>query len=354
MFGSSRVSDSEGILKVVSEFDLLRHYFGITTLPCSIPAPYREDHKASVSLTFRSNRIRFKDFGGLGEDGDIFDLLGKIWGTKYQDTLDRVYKELPLITKQEKVEFREVEHRDAPVQPSEPSDLQCRVRDWKKHDFEYWESYGIERGALEYFNVHPVSTIIITKNGNTYKIPADKYAYVYVEFKDNVASLKLYQPFNDIFKWTSKHSASVWDLWNQLPETGDTVVITSSRKDAMCIWCNTFVPATSLQGEGYMPKAHVVEQLKRRFKNVYVLFDNDFDKEMNYGRMYGKKFSETYDVKQVEIPTMYKSKDPSDLYKNHGKELMTEVICDLLSVPNPLKGEKESESINAEDDSAPF
>lgn len=354
MFGSSKVSDSGVILDVVSEFDLLRHYFSINTLPCSIPAPYRDDHKPSVSLTFRSNRIRFKDFGGTGDSGDLFDLLGKVWGTGYQETLDRVYKELPLITKQNKVEFREIEHTETPLQPSEPSDLQCRVREWRKYDFEYWESYGIVRDALEYFNVHPVSTIIITKNGTTYKIPADKYAYVYVEFKDGIATLKLYQPFNDVFKWMSKHSASVWDLWAQLPETGDSVVITSSRKDAMCIWCNTLVPATSLQGEGYMPKNCVVEQLKKRFKNVYVLFDNDFDKEMNYGRMYGKKFSETYGIKQVEIPTLYKSKDPSDLYKNHGRDLMVEVICDLLSVPNPLKEEEKSESIKADDESAPF
>ena len=52
-------------------------------------------------------------------------------------------------------------------------------------------------------------------------IPAEKYAYVFVEFKDNVESLKIYQPFSEFYKWRNKHDSSVWDLWEQLPETGE-------------------------------------------------------------------------------------------------------------------------------------
>ena len=39
--------------------------------------------------------------------------------------------------------------------------------------------------------------------------------------------------------------------------------------------------------------------------------------------------AETYGLTQIEIPEEYKSKDSSDLAKNHGREVLTKVIHDL-------------------------
>ncbi|MBQ1960440.1 MAG: hypothetical protein II349_02840, partial [Akkermansia sp.] len=59
----------------------------------------------------------------------------------------------------------------------------------------------------------------------------------------------------------------------------------------LCIWSNTSIPAISLQGEGYIPKEHVVQQLKDRFEIVYVLYDNDFNSDINNGRIFGEVLS---------------------------------------------------------------
>ena len=84
----------------------------------------------------------------------------------------------------------------------------------------------------------------------------------------------------------------------------------------MCIWENTGIPSISLQAESYLPKQHVVQQLKDRFRKVYVLYDNDFNStKENYGRIFGKTMAESFDLIQLEIPNKYESKDPSDLCK---------------------------------------
>ena len=129
----------------------------------------------------------------------------------------------------------------------------------------------------------------------------------------------------------SKHDSSVWDLWSQLPPTGDKLIITSSRKDALSIWANTGIPSTGLQGEGYLPKFHVVEQLKSRFKRVFILYDNDFDKEINFGRLQGASLAELFGLEQIEIPSDLLSKDSSDLYLNHGKQIQKQIITQLTT-----------------------
>ena len=194
---------------------------------------------------------------------------------------------------------------------------------------EYWNKYGISKEWLEYAEVHPISTLFFNNDKTT--IPAEKYAYVYVERKDNKVTLKVYQPYSERFKWISKHDSSVWDLWTKIPITGDKLIITSSRKDALCVWSNSGIPSLSLQGEGYIPKESVINELKSRYKDIYVLYDNDFQSDVNHGRLYGKHLSELYNLKQIEIPDEYKSKDPSDLCMNYGREVVRNVILQLTN-----------------------
>ena len=157
----------------------------------------------------------------------------------------------------------------------------------------------------------------------------DKIAYAYFEWKDGKESIKLYQPYSDRMKWLSKHDSSVWDLWTQVfkykeKHHSDTVILTSSRKDAMCLWQNLKVPAMSLQGEGYIPKAQVMKQVF----DVYLWYDNDFSHldGHNPGQEDAAKLVELFPgLKNVCIPDMYESKDPSDLYKNWGKQILVDV-----------------------------
>lgn len=318
------------LLGKTSEFDIMRFYLNIDVLPALINSPLRQDRNASVSVFSPDGvKVFYKDFG-TGEHGSIFDLLGRMWNRTFSETITKIWDDIDKV-KHNRINLnrtrRGVIHKSNSI-------LEVRTRQWFDYDMEYWNSYGISRKWLEFGDVYPISHILITRDNITKIIPAEKLAYVYVERKDGKVSLKVYQPKSQRLKWLSKNDSSVWDLWSRLPDRGDTLFITSSRKDALCLWENTGIPSVSLQGEGYVPKEKVINQLKQRFGRVIIFFDNDYDKDENHGHIYASRLSGMFDLDMVEIPSEYKSKDPSDLFKNHGAETFRRVIKELVKQSN--------------------
>ena len=318
------------LLGKTSEFDIMRFYLNIDVLPALINSPLRQDRNASVSIFSPDGvKVFYKDFG-TGEHGSIFDLLGRMWNRTFSETITKIWDDIDKV-KHNRINLnrtrRGVIHKSNSI-------LEVRTRQWFDYDMEYWNSYGISREWLKFGDVYPISHILITRDNITKVIPAEKLAYVYVERKDGKVSLKVYQPKSQRLKWLSKHDSSVWDLWSRLPDRGDTLFITSSRKDALCLWENTGIPSVSLQGEGYVPKEKVINQLKQRFGRVIIFFDNDYDKDENHGHIYASRLSGMFDLDMVEIPSEYKSKDPSDLFKNHGAKTFRRVIKELVKQSN--------------------
>jgi hypothetical protein len=77
-----------------------------------------------------------------------------------------------------------------------------------------------------------------------------------------------------------------------------------------------------------------MQELKDRFKKVYILYDNDFKNEAesgsNPGREAAKSIAEEFDIEQIEIPASYKAKDSSDLYKKYGKDIFLRVFKQII------------------------
>ena len=325
----------DDILSKTTEVDILAYYLGVTEIPCIIHSPLRVDNNASFGLYSRDgHRIFYVDFA-TKERGSTFDILSKLWGYNYMETLAKIASDIPKFTT--KISNIKQNVSKAPrVSRLNSTELQCKVRDWRDYDIEYWKSYGISIDWLKYAEVYPISHKIIVKDGHRYVFRADKYAYAYVEHKEGKVTLKIYQPFNKAgYKWSSNIDRSVWSLWTKIPKYGTNLIISSSVKDCLNIMCNLKIPSICLQGEGYLPKPHIMEELKSRYKNIIIFFDNDFDNPNNPGHNDAKKLSEEYNLKMVEIPKEYEAKDPSDLFKKYGKdrylEIMKEILKDVLS-----------------------
>lgn len=328
MFGRGSSSiDLMVVLDSLSDAAILNSYFNIDVkeLPKKINSPFRKDDNPSLGFYVSSSgKIKFKDFG-TGDNGSLIDLLAKVWGVSFKDAAIKIYKELG-----ESIEVTTTQHRKISRLKNSETTIKVKIRDWKDWDIAYWEKYGISLPWLKFGDVYPISKIFYIRGNNTTIINAEKYAYCYIEGKDNNVSIKVYQPYSEKYKWSSKHNSSVWDLWTRLPETGDKLIITSSRKDALTLWENTGIPSISMQGEGYLPKPQIIDELKSRFKHIYILYDNDFSSEKNWGRIDGEKIASLYNLKQIEIPEKYKSKDPSDLVKNYNRETLYNVINELI------------------------
>ena len=317
----------DDVRRITTDYEVVNKYLGISVVPSNINSILREDKNPSLCIFPYKDGLFYKDFG-TNQSGNIYQLLSLYWNIP----LNQVYRKIITDFNSNNKLCCCKKSSKTIIKRKSNINIKVKIRNWKPWDIEYWSSYGISLKWLEYCDIFPISHIfLIHQNGEQLIISADKYAYVYIERKDNKVSLKIYQPYSTNFKWMSKHDASVWDLWTKIPEKGDKLIITSSRKDALCLWANTGIPSLSLQGEGYVPKEKVINQLKERYSKIYVFYDNDFENKVNNGRNYGRILAEKFNLQQIEIPTEYKSKDPSDLYKNWGKEVFLNVINQLIN-----------------------
>ena len=326
--GKSSVS-LEDILSRVTEADILSFYLGITEIPCIIHSPLREDKRPSFGLySTDGKRIFYTDLS-TKDRGGLFDLLSNMWGISYREVLEKISEDMPKFTTGSRIKSYTPCNIMTTSSYNKTTDLQCKIREWRNYDIEYWESYGISLEWLKYAEVYPISHKIIIKNGNRYVFGADKYAYAYVEHKEGKVTLKIYQPLvkDKRRKWSNKHDMSVISLWTKVPEYGDKICICSSLKDALCLWANTGIPSLAIQGEGYRISDTAISELKRRYKKVFILFDND-----EAGLKDGLSLSEYTGFTNIVLPKFEGGKDISDLMKFKGKEEFLKVVLPLFNI----------------------
>lgn len=309
----------EDILLKTTELNILNYYLKIDKVPCLIKSPIRKDNHPSFGIYLKNNKIYYKDFANQ-DYGSIYDLLHKLWGNLYfSDTLITIYNDIHKFSNNDYIlptqNNNKLKNKDFIKSDSK---LKVIKRDWKQYDINYWESYGVSLNSLKKSNVFPISHIIIIKENSTYFFIADNYAYAFFEYKEGKETIKIYQPFNKKgFKWYSKHDGSVISLWNNLPYTGDKLCICSSLKDALCLQDNINIPCIALQGEGYPISNRVIKELKERFNNIYILFDND-----EAGIKNSKNLVKKTGFKEIILPFFEGGKDISDFYKTNKKKFL--------------------------------
>jgi hypothetical protein len=348
-FGKSKdhkkLPNSNDILSVVSDLEIFEMYLGGVPRK-AISSPLREDTNPSFSL-FHSdehNKIFFRDFA-TGESGDCFLFVMRLFrlGSKIE-TFNKIASDFnltqfelnPSINTSPLKSYVSKGNRKKSVKQDRLR-MGIRIREWNLRDKKYWfGKYELKKNQLEYCNIFPISHYFI----NGYCTKADDLAYAFVEEKDGLQTFKIYQPFNtNGDKWINNNDYSTWELWTQLPDKGDVCIVTSSRKDAVVIkslFPSEKITACSLQSEGVHPKESVIEELRSRFKEVFVLYDNDYTNEKNPGRVNGQKLADQTGFLQIEIPTaicrQYDVKDPSDFVDALSGKDLKDLILTLIRV----------------------
>jgi DNA primase len=320
MFSKGTDSKVLEIKHKISEIDIASYYLAIKKLPTRICSPLRQDKKPSFGVFTRDGiHVYWTDFAN-GDKGNIIDLLQRLWGLNYEDTWLKIYSEMNV--------KGSVRVQKSLTQPkvnliSEgKAQIETQERHWEKWDEDYWNSYGISIEWLEFANVHPISHVIFIRGDKKVIMPTDKLAYAFLEFKEGNITTKIYQPLNkNGLKWFSSHDRSVISLWTKVPQTGDRLIICSSLKDALCLWANTGIPAIAPQGEGYTMSETAINELKKRFKKIYILYDND-----KPGLKDGISLAKQTGFTNLILPSFEGGKDVSDAYKVLGKKKFLELI----------------------------
>ena len=338
---NKKLISKKELLKYIEDIDVYRLYTGQDAdLAITIISPLREESNPSFGyFVGETSEICFNDFK-LGT-GDFIKFVELFFGCSFFDALCQIAvdfnlqnhfincKSLPKFKKG----FREgnFKNREEIIKNKKKTALGVRSREWSAHDIIYWHQFGITRSILELYRVKPIDYIFFSANEPAVK--ADKYAYVFYEKKDYKNTIKIYQPFSPAYKWFNNHDDSVWQGWEQLPEKGDSLVITKSLKDVMSIVSVLGVNSVALQSESVRPKQSILDELDKRFVTKLLLYDNDFDKPTNFGREKGAAIVDEQYIHQIEIPTKFQCKDFSDLVKKYGKNKAKEIYKTSIEIP---------------------
>ena len=302
----------------------------------TILSPLRDEEKASFGFFIGENgEVCFKDF--LLGAGDCIKFVQLKFGLDFFEAMSKIVLDANLDgmfiiknTFKTNINASKLgESREKMISNINSFKLGKKAREFNLYDFSFWSLFGITHKTLVKYRVQPVSHLFYGDK----IVVADKLAYAFEERKDNNITYKIYQPHSENYKWINNHNESVWQGWEQLPEKGEILIITKSLKDVMSINDVCGLPSVSLQAEGVIPKQQVIDELKSRFESIFLLYDNDYDKEVNWGHEFGKKISLKYDINQIEINKAYKSKDFSDLVAKVGKKRAKELLIELIEIP---------------------
>lgn len=325
------------LLKELTDLEIYRRYIQAEIkVGSAMLSPLRKESSPSFGFFIgESGEICFKDH--LLGAGDCIKFVQMKFNLTYFEALSKIATDFDLASdyivksfdKTKSQGSSDTTSREDLINSVAVLKLGKKAREWQLHDVAFWEGFGITKKTLDHFKVQPIEYYFI----NNHIIKADKHAYCFTELKDGVETYKFYQPFNPKYKWINGHNDSVWQGWDQLPAKGDDLIITKSLKDVMAIYDVCGMAAISLQSENVSPKRHVFEQLKDRFEVQYLFYDNDFDKEVNWGQQFADKLATDLGLINIYIDDSYQAKDFSDLVKKVGRDQAREILTKKMILP---------------------
>lgn len=317
---STEYLSKENLLEKVSEYQIFKYFCrNFTELGVKFRSDLREDKSPTVDISLIGRKLLYKDFGYPDHTFDCFDYVAYKYNLDFYGALIHIDScfGLGLHTG---VRVKGVVLPMGPrVPPQEKrrSKIQVRVRDWNRQDADYWKQFHISKKLLRIFDVQPITHYWI----NELRFSCDSISYRY-RFD---CGYKIYRPLERDFKWSSNVGMECLQGYSQLPRNGRTVFITSSLKDIMCLAVLGY-PSFALQSEMLVPREETISEIQERFEEVIVLYDNDFENSNNPGQTMAVKICKKYGLDNIVIPSYYRSKDISDLIKDHGLEEAKHVI----------------------------
>jgi len=283
--------------------------------------PFRDDnHPACTFRWTKSGNLYFNDFATEKVSYSPIDIACMRTGYGFPDILYKIEKDFHL-TNLNLEDRQQLEAETKAFKPPEikPSTIKVRVTKFKKQDYDYWAQFGVTTEILKFYNVRRVDKAWIG-NSLWYVNNDIDPCYRYKE-KDK---FKLYRPFSKpTTKWRSTYFGGILEGYTQLPHRGTQLVITKGLKDVMTLHA-IGINAVAVRSENTPITDNAYNLLKNRFDKIIIWFDAD-----EPGIKGARKLGSMYGLKNIEHDASL-GKDPSEIYRNHGKEKLLELINSYL------------------------
>lgn len=269
----------EEIFKYVTELQILERYCAnYKVIDVSFKSEFYSDKNASCRILVSGNGIPYyKDYGN-GDYFLAFDYVSRKYGSSYHETCNIIANDFGLKRTNLNVTPQLLLSNDTPKLVKTKSNIQVIVKPFSLIDYDYWLQYGISLQTLQFFNVKAVSHVYLNKGDRHYvfEYKNSNPLYSYKFFKNNTEYLKIYNPYSITKegKWLSNVGSDCLAGYDQLPLTGDLLILTKSLKDTMSYF-ELGYNAISFQAETNKISKKSWDELSKRFKRIVLNFDDD-------------------------------------------------------------------------------
>lgn len=306
----------ELILSRFSEEQLMEYYLHIPVKKGLFRSPLRRDKQPTCSFyRNKSGTLIFKDFA-TGQHLNIFDVVQSIFRCDYFESLRIIANDLGIVRDNAlhknpgKINLNPIKIKDKEI-----SKIQIEVQEFTDSELKWWGKYGISKDILKRFNVYSCKHVFL--NDQLFA-ESQQHCPIFGYYGKKYQGLELwrcYFPKRTSFRFITNWPSKKIQGYDQLPKKGKLLVITKSMKDSMCLY-SCGITACAPNSENLFIPDKVLEDLKNRFENIVVLYDNDRPGLYNMAKIRKEHPELTY----IFIPKRYGSKDISDFYKDHGRK----------------------------------
>ena len=306
----------ELILSRFSEEQLMEYYLHLPVKKGLFRSPLRRDKQPTCSFyRNKSGTLIFKDFA-TGQHLNVFDVVQSIFKCDYFESLRIIANDFGIVRDSAlrknpgKINLNPIKIKDKEI-----SKIQIEVQEFTDSELKWWGKYGISKDILRRFDVYSCKHVFL--NDQLFA-KSQQHCPIFGYYGKKYQGLELwrcYFPKRTSFRFITNWPSKKIQGYDQLPKKGKLLVITKSMKDSMCLY-SCGITACAPNSENLFIPDKVLEDLKNRFKNIVVLYDNDRPGLYNMAKIRKEHPELTY----VFIPKKYGSKDISDFYKDHGRK----------------------------------
>lgn len=304
------------ILSRFSEEQLMEYYLHIPVKKGLFRSPLRRDKQPTCSFyRNKSGTLIFKDFA-TGQHLNVFDVVQSIFRCDYFESLRIIANDFGIVRDNTlhknpgKINLNPIKIKDKEI-----SKIQIEVQEFTDSELKWWGKYGISKDILKRFDVYSCKHVFL--NDQLFA-ESQQHCPIFGYYGKKYQGLELwrcYFPKRTSFRFITNWPSKKIQGYDQLPKKGKLLVITKSMKDSMCLY-SCGITACAPNSENLFIPDKVLEDLKNRFENIVVLYDNDRPGLYNMAKIRKEHPELTY----VFIPKKYGSKDISDFYKDHGRK----------------------------------
>ena len=306
----------ELILSRFSEEQLMEYYLHIPVKKGLFRSPLRRDKQPTCSFyRNKSGTLIFKDFA-TGQHLNVFDVVQSIFRCDYFESLRIIANDFGIVRDNAlhknpgKINLNPIKIKDKEI-----SKIQIEVQEFTDGELKWWGKYGISKDILKRFDVYSCKHVFL--NDQLFA-ESQQHCPIFGYYGKKYQGLELwrcYFPKRTSFRFITNWPSKKIQGYDQLPKKGKLLVITKSMKDSMCLY-SCGITACAPNSENLFIPDKVLEDLKNRFENIVVLYDNDKPGLYNMAKIRKEHPELTY----VFIPKRYGSKDISDFYKDYGRK----------------------------------